>query len=592
MPIESALAAASTSTSVQHGDTVAKERLRLMSGQVRRSLRVALVVDGVLLWFLWRDGLGELGLLWAALQLALQAFRAWFAKHLTLKGGGSARIDLHRMAWVFAAIGAARALILFPLFALPLSGVHYVFTLVFLGLAAGGVSSVAGSTRAFALWSLPIAVTLTVGWFLFNTAEARAIGVLLPITFVVLTMYVRDQGAAQATLVNLAESLTIERDRAQAANESKTRFFASASHDLRQPLHALSINATTLALIARKQEDALIKELSQSINRALRQSNNLLDSLLEISRLDAGSIQLQMATLNVSNLWKNLQDTFAPIAATQGRVQLRCEVPTDPPLWVHSDEDLLMRILGNLVGNALKFTHEGEIIFTAAPGAGDTVTLTVQDSGIGIANDELEKVFEEFYQVGNASRDRSLGLGLGLSIVRRAASLLGLGLHLDSELDKGTRVTLTLPKATAPATAASTASEPIPDQAQELRLHARVLLVDDEEEILRSLAAMLPLFGCDVRCARDSTEALATLDAGFSPQVLVVDHRLRTESGADVVRAVHQRLGPVPALLITGDTAPDRLPQTQALGMRVIHKPIDGVSLVQAMTETLQEKQA
>jgi signal transduction histidine kinase len=579
---------------------VAAEHLRLIGLQVARVPVLVVLVDAFVVWLLSREGLLLTGVIWMAVQLMLQALRWMLARRYTANAAVDVVQALHRLSLMFGLIGVSRAAIVPLLFAQPLTDTHYVFTMVFLGLAAGGVSSVAGYLRAYLMWAVPVAVALATGWMLQGSFEGRSVGVLMLLMFGVLSLYVRDEGRTLARLIQLAHekdelasSLRVERDRAQAANESKTRFFAAASHDLRQPLHALSINATTLELVARKQSDPMVRELSQSINRALRQSNSLLDGLLDISRLDANAIELHIEPISVRSTFEALKDEFEASAAQLG-LALRFDLPAGADPWVASDADLLMRILGNLVSNALKFTTQGEVVLAARHAGGDAdvepaaLLLSVTDTGAGIPAAEHERVFEEFYQIGNPSRDRSRGLGLGLSIVKRAAALLGVGLQLDSVPGRGTRIELRVPAAAPPRTAAPVVSAEAASTDALPTLSARVLVIDDEEEVLESLGVLLPHLGCEVRCATGSTQAHAILESGFVPELLVVDHRLRNESGSQVIEQLRHRLGPVPALMVTGDTAPENLQRALASGVRVVHKPLDGARLAHALAETLE----
>jgi signal transduction histidine kinase/CheY-like chemotaxis protein len=597
---------------------VALEQLRLVAGQMARVLASLVLLDGFLVWLLSRVGLFWPALAWAVVGAGLQFLRWHVARQPAHDGAEALRIAA-RLTWLFGLLGCVRAAIIPVLFSQPLIATHYVFTMVLVGLMAGAAGSLGGMFRAYAYWGIPVALTAAVAWWWQGTFEGRWVGVLMLLLFAVLASYVRDSGAtlrqlvafahereimaaslrterdrAQAASVAneaLAESLRIERDRAEAASQSKTRFFAVASHDLRQPLHALSINATTLELVARKQNDPMVKELSQSINRALAQSNGLLEGLLDISRLDAGAVEVKLAPVDAAALLEAVVDEFRATAAQHG-LTLKAECQPSGPLWIHTDFELMLRVLNNLVSNALKFTRHGgvKVYARALPGRGAAagkVVLGVQDSGPGIAASEHERVFEEFYQIGNPSRDRNQGLGLGLSIVRRAVALLGATLTLHSAPGEGTRIELKVGAARVPRADARHDAHDRPAWPE--KLDARVLVIDDEPEILESLAALLPLLGCEVRCVASLKQANAVLDSGFVPQILMVDYRLRDETGTEVIAQLRQRLGEVPALIVTGDTAPQNIQHIVASGCRVIHKPLDGARLAQALGQALAE---
>ena len=562
---------------------IAREHLRLARRQIGRIPLPYLLIDVFLCWLLVRLDLALPALAWFAALVVVQTWRWRYAR----QHAADVQVDpaqvLQRLAAFLLALGVLRAAIVPLLFMQPLQYEHFMFTLVYLGMIAGASASVGGEPRPFLLYSLLTGGSLAMGYGLQGTAESIWAGVLILCLIAVLGAHLSDQAKGLAQFVQLAidnerlaESLRRARDAAEAASLSKTRFFAAASHDLRQPLHALSINATTLELLATRQGDPLIKELSHSINRALGQSNGLLDSLLEISKLDAQAIKPHLQAVDLTRMLTSAHDEFAALAAYNG-LALRLDLPPQP-LVATTDPLLLRRILSNLVGNALKFTTCGSVTLRAGVVAGarpPRVAIAVIDTGPGIAEAEQARVFEEFYQIDNAGRDRNLGLGLGLSIVQRTASLLGAGLRLNSRPGQGTLVELDLPADTVSPPTADDIVMPLAVEAGMLQ-GLKVMLVDDEVEIRRSLQGLLLQLGCELRCAAGQAQAVAHLDEGFVPQVLLVDHRLRGERGTEVIASLRARLGPVAAVLVTGDTEPALIQAARAAGHQVVHKPVQG----------------
>ena len=263
-----------------------------------------------------------------------------------------------------------------------------------------------------------------------------------------------------------------ERDSALQAAAARTRFFAAAGHDLRQPLHALSINALALSIRAQRQGDEHLVQLAADIERALAQGNSLLDGLLEVSRLDAGAVRPEMAAVDLAALLNGVVAEYAALAAQRG-LALRVETGGHgaPPWVVRSDPGLLRRVVVNLVVNALKFTDRGGVALRVDAAPDGRILLEVHDTGIGIAPDVQDRVFDEFYQDSAAGSGRGQGLGLGLAIVRRLCALLDIAVSLASVPGEGTRVALRLPTVDsgelpadgAPATgAATTAACPRP----------------------------------------------------------------------------------------------------------------------------------
>jgi signal transduction histidine kinase/CheY-like chemotaxis protein len=385
----------------------------------------------------------------------------------------------------------------------------------------------------------------------------------------------------EALARRLAEQVTATEE----ASAEKTRFLAAASHDLRQPLHAIALFSSTLE---RELEGSAQAEPAQGLMRAVRALGQSLDSLLDVARLDAGSVKPRWQPVSVDALLLTLQHSFAPRAQAAG-LQLRLRASG---LWVRSDPQLLQRLLSNLLDNALKYTHQGGVLVTARR-RGSQVCLEVRDSGIGIAPELRARVFEEFYQVNNPGRDRSRGLGIGLSIVRRLARELSHELQLDSWPGRGTRVRVHARRAPAPATVPA----PVPAQAASTSsaptMPRRVLLLDDEADIRMAMLAWMRQAGIDAMAAANEEEAQRALAEGLREErpydLLISD--LRLADGKDGL-AAGQRLctqyAGLALLLITGEITPARLAPVRELGIPLLFKPVSSDSLYQALRRDQQ----
>jgi signal transduction histidine kinase/CheY-like chemotaxis protein len=571
--------------------------------QANRSPLPVIAADGFLVWVCVSHGRGVDAAIWLLASTVLQVIRRLMARrylgHLPAADEASAAVDPARLGsilfdaqWYSCLLGFARAVAFAWLFTGAPIGALSMATMVTVALASGAIASFAGMTRTFLSWNTPVFAAMVWAWLHARAEESTALAALLVVLYLMLWAHVRDQSRLIERTVDLAQALKVERDRARAASDSKTRFFAAASHDLRQPLHALSINATTLELLARRRGDAMIEELSRSIGRALRQSNALLDSLLDISLLDANVVPVHIERVSAGALVAGLREEFASTAALAG-LSLVIE-EHGGPLWMATDARQLRRLLGNLVSNALKFTSEGGVRIVVEPlldSAQRRVRVAIVDSGPGIEASEQLRIFEEFYQISNSARDRSKGLGLGLSIVERVARLLGVGVTLHSQPGAGARFDVDVPAAEAAADCERPQLASPPSSAEvALHLGVSVLAIDDESDILDSLARMLPHFGCEVRCANGWAQAGQVLDRGFVPQVLVVDHRLNGELGGQVIVKLRERLGNVAAVLVTGDAVPADMRQALGDDVPIVHKPIDGRELVQAIARSLGAK--
>jgi len=368
----------------------------------------------------------------------------------------------------------------------------------------------------------------------------------------------------------------------EVANLARSRFLAAASHDLRQPLHTLSLYSAALKLHA---PDGATGEIASHINKALASLSALVDSLLDISKLDAGAVQPEPQNLSLKTLIERIEADYRPLANGKG---LEFHVAA-PDILVETDPVLLERLVRNLVDNAFKYTAAGNVTL-AAEADGPRVRISVRDTGPGIPAAERERIFEEFYQIGNPERDRVQGLGLGLAIVQRLAHLLGLELTLESEPGRGSTFTVTVPPATDRRASPRAPAAPVAAKPSVLD-GARVLVIDDEPDVRAGMRTLLEQLGCRVAVCSGYADAerLIDQDGLEDVHVIVSDFRLRQhESGIDTVRRLRARLGQVPALLVSGDTAPERLREAQSSGLPLLHKPVSADKLMEAMLAALR----
>jgi signal transduction histidine kinase len=380
--------------------------------------------------------------------------------------------------------------------------------------------------------------------------------------------------------VELVSHLQEERDRAQAADRAKTRFLAAASHDLRQPIHALSLLITTLAMLGHRGAVASgdARDLAGKAKSIVGNLSALLNGLLDISRLDAGVVTVARETVNLSQLFYHLSNEFAPAAKERGldwRV-VECR------LLVDSDPMMLKRILGNLLSNAFRYTRSGGVLLGCRR-RGASVEIQIWDTGLGIPADQQTIVFEEFVQLQNPARDRAQGLGLGLAIVRRTAVLLQHPLKLVSVTGRGSMFSVTVPKASAVET-------PLPDRASPAGVAVSIMVVEDERDVLDIMVQLLTLRGHRVYAGRSAAEVqkihAEAIVAGAAPvDLIIADYRLGDgTTGVDAIEALCAHIGhSVPAVIVTGDTSPSRIKEATASGHRILHKPITGEELHEAI---------
>lgn len=581
---------------------VEDQQIRLIFDQVRRMPLMHFALDLVIAWTGVRAGLGTAAWVWLVLITLAKAARLAYLRRLQAAEASSAQRKLAAHANALGLVACVQVAIMTMVFAHPPGDAQYVLTMVLMGNAAGAVSTSAGHLRTFATWVVIFMGGLVACWLSRLSLEGAAIAVLLMLMTAMLLFYVRDQARTLLRLVTLTEDLRTERDklarmsddlrqerdRAERASEAKTRFFASASHDLRQPLTALSYNAATVQALAESTGDETLGRVSHGISRALRESRSLLDSLLEISELDAGVVDVRLADVDLQALLAEVRESFAPLAAERG-LDLVLHAPREPASSARTDVALLRRIVLNLVSNAIKFTANGSVTLWADTGpAADEVAVHVADTGPGIPAEVQDRIFEEFFQLGNAERNRSRGLGLGLAIVRRLAALLDARVEVASGVAQGSTFTIRLPRgaqsaAPAPAVAATAAT------ARPLARSRRILVVDDERDIRDALSTLLVALGWQVVAEPGGDEALACVARGFDPDALIVDFRLRDgASGLDALAALRRAGCGAPAWLITGETEPGRIADARAAGIPVIYKPVDGLALAALLREAFE----
>ncbi len=368
------------------------------------------------------------------------------------------------------------------------------------------------------------------------------------------------------------------------ANAAKSRFLAAASHDLRQPVVTIGLLVGLLReqLLAPAQRSVVAK-----VDEAVAAMESLLARLLDLSRLDSGTVRVRPQPMALQSLFDAVAAHEADAAQWKGlRLHVR---PT--ALAVEADPALLEQILRNLVSNAVRYTDAGGLLLAARPAAGGQVRLQVWDSGRGIASDQQARVFEEFVQIDNPQRDRTQGLGLGLAIVQRSARLMGATLGLRSVPGRGSCFSLLLPAATAP-DAGPAAS---PAQLPRWLAGRHLVLVDDDRAVREALCARLQAWGASV-AAFDGPGALGAAMDALAPgerraDLLITDLRLCGGSGFDVVALARRGFGPLPVLVVTGNTAPADIAALVESGLAVLHKPFRAEQLRAAIGEAMAAPQ-
>ena len=390
---------------------------------------------------------------------------------------------------------------------------------------------------------------------------------------VLLNRFVGAIGQVEA-LRDTLEDQVAQRTRAlEIAVAAKTRFLAAASHDLRQPAVAIGL------MIGLVREGALAPEVRQMIDRAhqaVGALENLLQGLLDLSRLDSGTVQPRMAALPLQAVFDAIQSHEAETAALKG-LSLRFRAHD---LAVRCDALLLDQLLRNLVANALRYTERGGVLVVARARGHDQVLIQVWDTGVGIAPQHQAEVFDEFVQVDNPGRDAARGLGLGLALVKRCASLLGTSVQLRSTPGRGSCFGVLLPRLARRGAQRPVAAAPSPAPLA----GRRMLVVDDDAAVREAVTARLEAWGAQVTAFDGLQGVRDWLATGRAkPDMLLTDQQLTAGNGLEVIEALHARFGAVPTLLVTGNTAPAEIARLVATGVPVLHKPFRAEALLAAI---------
>ncbi len=371
------------------------------------------------------------------------------------------------------------------------------------------------------------------------------------------------------------EDARAARRQAEDADAAKSHFLAAASHDLRQPVHALGL---FLHALGHTRLEPAQRRMVESAQAASIASSDMLNTLLDFSRIEAGVVVARPAAFALQPLLDKLENELAPMADAK-RLIYRCP-PT--PFVVLSDAALLELVLRNLILNAIRYTDRGGLLIACRRRDGG-VSIEVHDTGIGIAPEQQTEVFSEFHQLGNPERDRTKGLGLGLAIVQGLAATLEHPLSLSSVKTRGSVFRIRVPLV------AAGSGCPFPEVRGTAHLAGASILVIDDDPIVRdAMLHLLASWGCRARAADGLDEAVAQL-RHHVPDLVICDYRLREDqTGAGIIAALRGRFGDAfAALLITGDTAPERLKEAAHTGIPLLHKPVSPEDLSRRIASLL-----
>ena len=464
------------------------------------------------------------------------------------------------------------------------------FSMIMVGLVAGTIVTSHGYRPVFMGFVLPILGSVIFVW-MFSADESLSSLKIGSIIFLVVALggvlYASSRDVYSAFMDSFAVSAQIEAAllAEQSANAAKTRFLAAASHDLKQPLNTLSMLSAALTL---RDLDERSSTIAERMNLTMADLTTELDSLLDISKLDASVVDVEPTEFDINASIARLISEYEPLATSKGLELIHQKMAVGKLI---TDKYLFERLTRNLLDNAVKYTESGSVVISINKGS-DTWKISIQDTGMGIPSSEHENIWEEFYQLRNPERDRQKGLGLGLSIVNRLATLIGGTIKMESEVGQGTRFFMELPIVNASVKHMGT------PESQELPISdltnvkgAKILVIDDDKAVRTGTRLLLENCGLIVSEAGGAVEAAASLDA-HELDIVLCDLRLPdSTNGFKTIESLQEQKPGIPIIIVSGDSSPDKLKYAADCGLEFVAKPVNVQKLLNRISSQLHSVQ-
>lgn len=468
-----------------------------------------------------------------------------------------------------AFVGASAPFLFFPL----LQPIEQMFlTMIICCWITGAMASVGAYPLLYASYTCIFIGALILAWLMTGDPRAPLLALLLGFYGLIVISFSRSFAREVASGVAIRfenEALVVELDAArraaEAANEAKSRFLAAASHDLRQPLHVLTMLSGLLNRYARTDK---VGEIAQQLDKSVRALDTLFSSILDLSRLEVGALHPELCAVPLQPMIARLEAEYGARAQAKG-LQFRAH---SDDVAIVTDPVLLERMLRNLTDNAIKYCARGSVGLTCEAHA-DAVIVRVADTGAGIRPEDRKAVFGEFFRAHDVRRSNE-GLGLGLAIVKRLSDLLGYGIELHSEIGVGSTFSLRIPGTSITTAAPGVATESA--HAAEASLdRLSIVYIDDDAQVRAAMRLLLSEWGCEVVTASTLDEARARMrECGMHPDAILSDYALADNiTGIDVIEALRQDYGGLPAAIITGESSPELREKLRHLEYPVLFKP-------------------
>ena len=568
---------------VQALDLAVRRRL-LQSLAARGSSEIAaLVIPGVLVWFYSRFAPPGVLVAWWALFLGVAAGLLWMRLGLRRDAALPDAVAVPKWERIFQRLSIVSGLVwtlpvVLTLQTAPLEFRLFLY-LVLCAVIASATTFLAPVPGIFWRFFGASYVPSAVGIYWYFPLRWHYILPLMLLYGAVLCRhawgsrkFVLQQVEMERQRAQLAEQYRAAKEAAERALEEKNRFISTASHDLRQPLHAMGLLVETA--LQRNRDEGLAAVL-QDVQGCVRSLNFMFNALLDLSRIEAGTFSVHEENVALSALFDDVATVFAPDAALRG-LRLRRHLPRHREATVRGDPALLRQMVFNLAQNALRYTASGGVLL-GARARGDRWRIEVWDTGAGVAPKDRHRIYAPFYRSEHARVQQAEGHGLGLSVVARSAGLIGAGYGFESTPGRGSCFWLEL--AAAPpgeVSPADTMLQPAAPWAERMAsLQGRCLLVEDDPQIAKSLSQLLQSWGLEVQHAATGAQAMARLDGGFVPDAVLCDQRLGAgESGFAVLQALLARCGHARGAMVSGEHDAPALLQAEEDGYLVFRKPL------------------
>ncbi len=563
-------------------EQIRNEQIRLVYKQAPVILIGSFIAAVALVYFFWGKVPNRVLILWSVLFTAIAFLRAILIRVYWVYLN---RPDFKGQFWgSMLTIGAGLAGCLWGvaavIFYLPAESESILLLLcLYAALVASSGASSGAYMPVFIFFAIP-AVTPFAFRLLMDGQEIFTImGILSIVYLIVCTLFVRTYHKNTNLLIStqfenklLLDQLQQEKQIAEQAVIEKNRFLAAASHDLRQPLHALGLFIGAL----RRETPESKSQLLESIEGSVGALYHLFNGLLDVSRLDAGVVTANEKHVDLDVLLQRLKSEHLEMAEERDlSFSINCE-----NLVVKTDPVLLERILRNLIINAIYYTNEGRVT-VQCDSTEAMVSIKIIDTGVGIPSSESEAIFSEYFQLNNPERDRNKGLGLGLAIVRRLCELMEIPLAVESVERQGTTFSLQLKSGDAKFIDQLKPAFELSNMAD-----LSILVIDDEKTVLQGMQSIFSTWDSKVLLAESASEAIAQIaEQNFMPDIILSDYQLcGNKTGVDAIEAVREELNrDVPAIIITGDTSPERIQEASASGFHLLHKPVTPDTLRQVL---------